>query len=66
MADYSQQIKELEEQITKTKYNKKTEFAIGKYKAKLAQLKIKQEDRLGDTAKIWQYLRDHKELFLFS
>jgi uncharacterized protein len=47
MADYSQQIKELEEQITKTKYNKKTEFAIGKYKAKLAQLKIKQEERRG-------------------
>jgi len=32
-------IKELEEQISKTKYNKKTQKAIGLYKAKLARLK---------------------------
>jgi len=32
-------IKELEEKIAKTKYNKKTQKAIGLYKAKLAQLK---------------------------
>ena len=39
------QIKELEERIAKTKYNKKTQHAIGLYKAKLAQLKNKQEAR---------------------
>jgi len=32
-------IKELEERISKTKYNKKTQHAIGQYKAKLSQLK---------------------------
>lgn len=39
MADYSEKIKELEDQIKKTKYNKKTQHAIGLYKAKLAKLK---------------------------
>jgi uncharacterized protein len=47
MANYSAEIKELEDKISSTKYNKKTEFAIGKYKAKLAQLKNKQEERRG-------------------
>jgi hypothetical protein len=32
-------IQELEERISKTKYNKKTQSAIGQYKAKLAQLR---------------------------
>jgi len=32
-------IKELEERIAKTKYNKKTQHAIGQYKAKLSQLR---------------------------
>ncbi|MCK4521798.1 MAG: GTP-binding protein [Nanoarchaeota archaeon] len=40
-----EQIKELEDQIAKTKYNKKTQHAIGLYKAKLAQLKDKSEQR---------------------
>jgi len=35
------QIKELEERISKTKYNKKTQHAIGLYKAKLAMLREK-------------------------
>ena len=39
------QIKELEDQIAKTKYNKKTQHAIGLYKAKLAMLKDKGEQR---------------------
>ncbi len=34
-----EEIKELEERISKTKYNKKTQHAIGQYKARLAQLK---------------------------
>jgi len=38
-------IAELEERISKTKYNKKTQHAIGLYKAQLAKLKIKQKAR---------------------
>ena len=38
----SNKIKELEDRISKTKYNKKTQFAIGTYKAQLAMLKEKQ------------------------
>jgi len=41
----NEQIKELEERISKTKYNKKTQHAIGLYKAKLAMLKEKAEAR---------------------
>ena len=40
-------IKELEERISKTKYNKKTQHAIGLYKAQLAKLKEKQRARSG-------------------
>jgi len=40
-------IKDLEEQISKTKYNKKTQHAIGLYKAQLAKLKEKQKARSG-------------------
>ena len=40
-----EKIKELEEQISKTKYNKKTQHAIGLYKAQLAKLKEKQKAR---------------------
>ena len=40
-------IKELEAQIAKTKYNKKTQHAIGLMKAKLAKLKEKAENRAG-------------------
>jgi len=40
-----EKIKELEEQISKTKYNKKTQHAIGLYKAQLAKLKEKQISR---------------------
>ena len=45
MVDYSAQIKELEERISKTKYNKKTQHAIGLYKAKIARLKETQIKR---------------------
>ena len=38
MATIEEQIKELEEQISKTKYNKATEGHIGKLKAKIAKL----------------------------
>lgn len=41
------EIKELEEKIANTKYNKKTQGAIGLYKAKLAQLKEKRKSRAG-------------------
>ncbi|MCX6707628.1 MAG: 50S ribosome-binding GTPase, partial [Candidatus Woesearchaeota archaeon] len=39
MVDYSSQIKDLEDKISNTKYNKKTQHAIGMYKAQLAKLK---------------------------
>lgn len=42
-----EKIKELEERISKTKYNKKTQHAIGLYKAQLANLKEKQRARSG-------------------
>ena len=40
------QIKELEDRISNTAYNKKTQHAIGMYKAKLAALKRKKEERV--------------------
>ncbi len=43
----TEKIRELEEQISKTKYNKKTQHAIGLYKAQLAKLKEKQRARSG-------------------
>jgi len=45
MAKYDEKIKELEERIAKTKYNKKTQHAIGLYKAQLARLKDDQVKR---------------------
>lgn len=44
-------IRELEELISKTKYNKRTQHAIGLYKAKLAQLKEKEGKRGSGTKK---------------
>ncbi|MBI2134888.1 GTP-binding protein [Candidatus Woesearchaeota archaeon] len=41
----SDKIRELEERISSTKYNKKTQHAIGLYKAQLAKLKEKQASR---------------------
>jgi len=45
MADYKDKIKELEDLISKTKYNKRTQAAIGKYKAQLAILKEREVSR---------------------
>ena len=45
MATIEEQIKELEEQISKTKYNKATEGHIGKLKAKIAKLTQEEEKR---------------------
>ena len=45
MVDYNKQIKELEEELKKTKYNKATQGHIGIVKAKIAQLREKQELR---------------------
>ncbi len=45
MVDYSAKIKELEERIASTKYNKKTQAAIGQYKAQIAKLKEREESR---------------------
>ena len=45
MADYTQRIKEFEEELKKTKYNKKTQHHIGLLKAKIARLKEKGEQK---------------------
>ncbi|MBS3116945.1 GTP-binding protein [Candidatus Woesearchaeota archaeon] len=45
MVNYQEQIKALQEELRKTKYNKATQGHIGLVKAKIAQLKLKQEAR---------------------
>ncbi len=45
MVDYNKQIKELEDELKKTKYNKATQGHVGIVKAKIAQLREKQEQR---------------------
>ena len=45
MPDYEDKIKELEEKIANTPYNKKTQHAIGLYKAQIAKLKERQMAR---------------------
>src|SRR6056297_1138018 len=47
MGKYDGKIKELEDRIANTKYNKKTQAAIGQYKAQIAKLKEKEEQRQG-------------------
>jgi len=46
MVDYNKQIKEFEDELKKTKYNKATQGHIGIIKAKIAQLREKQESRV--------------------
>ena len=46
MVDYDKQIKELQDELRKTKYNKATQGHIGIVKAKIAQLRQKQEARV--------------------
>ena len=50
MATIEEQIKELEDQISKTKYNKATEAHIGKLKAKIAKLTLEEEKRRSSKA----------------
>ncbi len=45
MVDYEEQIKQLEEELKNTKYNKRTQHHIGLIKAKIAKLKEKQSSR---------------------
>ena len=45
MADNKQRIKDLEDEIRKTKYNKATQGHIGILKAKIALLKDKEQQR---------------------
>src|SRR3989344_305108 len=47
MVDYSKKIKELQDELKKTKYNKATQGHVGIVKAKIAQLKDKQDSRVG-------------------
>jgi len=46
VVDYKEQIKELQDEIKKTQYNKATQHHIGRVKAKIALLKEKQEKRV--------------------
>ena len=46
MVDYNKKIKELQDELKKTKYNKATQGHIGIVKAKIAQLKEKKESRI--------------------
>ncbi|MFH1211368.1 MAG: GTPase, partial [Candidatus Woesearchaeota archaeon] len=39
MVDYNSQIKDLQDELKKTKYNKRTQFHVGLVKAKIARLK---------------------------
>lgn len=50
MVEYNEKIKELEEEISKTKYNKATQHHIGLVKAKIAKLREKQEKRSASKA----------------
>ena len=45
MVDYNKQIKELQDELKKTKYNKATQLHVGRVKAKIALLKEKQDQR---------------------
>ncbi|MFP4656904.1 MAG: OBG GTPase family GTP-binding protein [Candidatus Woesearchaeota archaeon] len=45
MPDYQEKIRELEDKIANTPYNKKTQHAIGLYKAQIAKLKERQMAR---------------------
>ena len=47
MVDYALKIKELEDQLRKTQYNKATEHHFGIVKAQIAKLREKQEKRAG-------------------
>ena len=51
MVDYLQQIKELEEELSKTPYNKRTQHHIGLVKAKIAKLRQKEMARGGGGGK---------------
>ncbi|MBW2970851.1 GTP-binding protein [Candidatus Woesearchaeota archaeon] len=51
MSSYDDKIKELEDELKKTKYNKATQHHIGLVKAKIAQLKERQEQKSGSGKK---------------
>jgi len=45
MAEYNSKIKELEDELSTTKYNKRTQKHVGMVKAQLAKLKVREEIR---------------------
>lgn len=45
MVDYNSQVKDLEKELSETKYNKRTQMSIGLLKAKIARLKEKEVAR---------------------
>jgi len=61
MVDNNKKIKELQDELKKTKYNKATQGHIGIVKAKIAQLKEKQEVTLA-----FQIFKKVYECLIFS
>ncbi len=55
MPDYGTQIKELEDELKKTKYNKRTQHHVGLVKAKIARLRETQETRSSSKGKTTGY-----------
>ena len=55
MVDYSARIKELEDELRKTKYNKRTQMHIGLLKAKIAALKERSVARQKGKGKTYSY-----------
>ena len=51
MADYKEKIKELEDELSNTPYNKRTQFHVGLVKAKIARLKEQELQRSSGGAK---------------
>ena len=49
--EYSDKVKELEEELKKTKYNKRTQHAIGLLKAKISNLKKKESGQKKENEK---------------
>ncbi|RJQ16796.1 GTP-binding protein [Candidatus Woesearchaeota archaeon] len=55
MVEYNEEIKQLEAELAKTKYNKATQHHVGLVKAKIAKLKEKQESRSSKKGKTTGY-----------
>ena len=55
MPEYNSKIREFEEELKKTKYNKKTQHHVGLVKAKIAALRDKEQSRAAGKGKTYSY-----------